>query len=188
MSDEQQPKRRKATITVTPRTEDTVFDVDSIIQRRLANPFAGGDRDIPIKNRADWDLYIATSEFDPNAHYEMQAVKGWVPVTVDDLPDGLTPSQAGWNVAEDGRTLCRGVRGQEIPYKMPHDVRQAILMRQDEINRKGTKSESQAINDVAEAAGGTFGSEAGDFVHRHVKGTLAGGGAIRDHRGPLDAG
>jgi len=109
-------------------------------------------------------------------------------VTTDDLPDGLTPQGIGWQTAEDGKTLCRGVRGQEIIYKMPKAIRHKILMKQDEINRKGTKSEKAAIDDIAEAAGGSMGSEAGDFVHRHLKGTLSGGGAIRDSRGPLDAG
>ena len=104
-------------VTVAPRAAQ---DVDDIIAKRLqGDPFAAGVAAIPLKDAEHWATYVANAETSPNRHYEMVHRKGWVPLTVADLPDGITPQSIGWQVAEDGVTLCRGVRGGEVAYKMP---------------------------------------------------------------------
>lgn len=186
MTDEQAPRQKPGpkpkipAITVAPRAANV--DIDRIIAKRLAgDPFADGTQAIPLKDAEKWDTYIGSGEVNPNRHYELVNRKGWIPLTIADLPEGVTPQAIGWNVAEDGQTLCRGVRGQEVAYKMPKEVRSQIQAAKTRANLKGTGSATKVKEDVANAVGGSLGSEAADWTQRNI--SITGG----DRQGPLGA-
>jgi hypothetical protein len=164
--EQEQPKRgRKPKIVVAPRTPDTL-DVDSIIARRLkGDPRYTKPADVPLKDGAKWYLYEANSYADENRHYSIVHEEGYLPVTVDDLPAGITPQSVGWTVAADGLTLCRGVNGAERLYKMSKENRRKIELAKTALNKKGTGSVKAVREDMANAAAAQFGPEAGDAVY-----------------------
>ena len=169
---------RKPKIVVAARAASV--DLNTVIAKRLSgDPFAAGQIAIPLRDPHLWDTYVASSEVNPNRHYDMVNRKGWVPTTIYDLPDGISPESIGWQVAEDGQTLCRGPRGQEIVYKMPKDVRNQIQEKKTALNRRGMGSAAKVKTNMANALGNTLGSEAGDFAHQNI--TVTGG----DRVGPL---
>lgn len=170
---------RQPQISVTPRA--AAVDIETIIAKRLSgDPFADGAAAIPLRDPHQWDTYIANAEVNPNRHYEMVNRKGWIPLTVADLPANVSPESIGWNVAEDGQTLCRGTRGQEVAYKMPKDIRSKIQEQKTAMNKRGMGSAQKVKADMANAAGNQLGSEAGEFVNNL---SITGG----DRPGPLGA-
>jgi hypothetical protein len=175
----QQPK--KAVITVAPRT-DEAFDFDAILRQRMeGDPFGlPSDNLPPFADKAQWAYYIGNSLANDNAHYEMQARMGWRPVKASELPAGVKPEDVGWRASEDG-TLVRGTRGDEVLYKMPKEVREALLHKQAAINKRGTGSAKAVKADVAQAVAGQMGSEAADFAQSNI--TITGS----DREGPLGA-
>ena len=169
--------KRPPEVTVVPRA---ATDVDAIIAKRLqGDPFAAGAVDIPLRDPEHWATYVASGDVSPNRHYEMVHKKGWVPLTVADLPDGITPQAIGWQVAEDGQTLCRGVRGNEVAYKMPLAARSQVQQAKTARNLAGTGSAAKVKASLTAAASGSLGDEAASFVDQNV--TVTGG----DRVGPL---
>ena len=169
--------KRAPRVTVAPRTTQ---DVDRIIQQRIeGDPLARAAQSIPLRDPELWETHIANADVSPNRHYEMVHVLGWVPLTVADLPDGITPEAIGWQVTADGQTLCRGPRGGEIAYKMSKarhvELGQAKIRR----NLRGTGSAATVKTALTNAASGQLGDEAASFLDRNV--TVTGG----DRVGPL---
>jgi len=177
------PKRgRKPRVTVTPRAEVVEMDIDDVIQRRLAGqPFGARTTAIPLKEPERWATFIANSLADENNHYRMVHEFGWVPLTVHDLADGVTPQSIGWQVKEDGITLCRGARGDDIVYKMDKRRREQIQMAKTQANKRGIGSAKAVREEAANAAAGQMGSDAADFVYKGL--TVVG----EDREGPLGA-
>ena len=182
MNEQTEPKKRgrKPQITVSPRAE--ALDIDAIIAKRLkGQPFGARTVAIPLKEPGKWATFIANSLADENNHYRMVHEFGWVPLTIHDLADGVTAQSIGWQVKEDGITLCRGQRGDEIAYKMDKTVRNKIQMAKTAENKKGIGSATALKESAANAAAGQMGSEAADFVHKHLVVTGS------DREGPLGA-
>lgn len=177
------PKRtRKPRITVAPRSVDTSVDVDSIIQRRLSgDPRYIRQGSIPLRDQEKWYVKEANSMADPNRHYSIVHEEGYLPVTITDLPEGVTPQSVGYNVAADGLTLCKGPNGDERLYKMDKGYRQQLERRKTELNKKGIGSAKAVKEDAANAIGAVGGSEAADFVYNRMH--IRGG----DSEGPLGA-
>lgn len=160
----------KPSITVSPRADESQWDPNDVIAKRLAGaPFGVKTDEIPLKEPGRWQLYIASSQVNEGRHYEMTRVKGWVPFTKDQLADGISPESLGFRVAEDGNTLVRGVRGDEVLYMMPKATYEQIQMRKAESNTKGMRSEKAAKADVAEAAAAAHGAEAAEFIANNGK-------------------
>ena len=172
--------KREPTITAAPRGAD--IDIDAVIQRRLrGDPFAASALAIPLREPGRWATYVANSDTSPDRHYDMVARKGWTPMTTADLPDGVTAQSVGWNVAEDGQTLCRGTRGQEVLYKQPIEVNTAIAKAKAAQNLKGMGSAAKVKSDMTNALAAQAGDEAGTFAEQNIH--ITGG----DRVGPLGA-
>jgi hypothetical protein len=185
--DEQQiaePKKRgrprKPEIVVAPRSDESTWSPDDIIAKRLAGePFGLRSDQIPMREPGKWALRISNSGVSDSRHYDMVHKFGYQPFTVADLPDGISANSIGFRVAEDGQTLVRGVRGDEVIYKMAKASYDAIQMAKAEKNLDGMKSETKARNQAAEAVAAHQGSEAGDYIAKHATIT------IKDSKQPL---
>jgi hypothetical protein len=173
MSDEQMTKRgpsRPPKATVTPRDDESTWGAEDVIQKRLAGaPFGVRAEAIPLKEPGKWHLYIANSLGDEGRHYDMVHRKGWIPCTIDDLADGVTAEAIGLRVAEDGRALVRGARGDERVYKMDKALYNRVQHAKAESNVKGMRSESAARTEAAEAAVAQHGAEAAEFIATHTR-------------------
>lgn len=174
MSDEQPSKRgpgRPPRVTnVVPRSEESTWSTEDIIQKRLAGaPFGVRTEAIPLKEPGRWHLYIANSLGDEGRHYDMVHRKGWVPCTIDDLAPGIAPESIGFRVAEDGRSIVRGARGDERVYKMDKALYDQLQMVKAESNTKGMRSESAARSEAAEAAVAQHGPEAAEFIAKNTR-------------------
>lgn len=154
---------RPARVTMTSRAEGGKNRNAALARRLQGNPFATGNRSIPLKDDAKWATRWANNEFNENRHWQMTHDLGWEVVTPADLPEGVTPETLGLRVAEDGG-LVRGVRGQERLYKMAAEDFTAVQQRKTEANMKGIGSASKVKDDTANAIAGSHGSEAADFV------------------------
>ena len=176
--DEQTPARRgrPPKITVAPRTPSA----EDIIKARLRNdPFSRSEVHVPLRDPGQWAIKEANSYADENRHFSIVHREGWVPVTMDDIQAGVSPESFGYRLAEDGHTLCRGVRGEERLYKMPTQARQQIAMAKADANKAGTGNASKVKAELSNVAARQFGSEAGDFVHDGIR--ITG----EDREGPL---
>ena len=178
-----QPKRRgrKPRIRVTPRTDDIGLDaiVDDINQRRLSGERVRNRGLIPLREPGRWALHQANTLVNDARHYTMVHEAGWLPVTIDDLKPGTTPQSVGYRLAEDGRTLCKGPRGDEVLYKKERSVHEAIKLREAKANLKPTQSESAAKADIANAAAAAHGAQAGEYIASNT--TVR----VVDREGPL---
>lgn len=166
-------------VTVESRLE-TGLDYDQIIARRLeGNPFGTSAITIPMRDPGRWATYLANQEVHPSRLYQMKYQLGWQEVTAADLEPGTTPESIGFQVSETG-ALCRGPRQSEVLFKQPMSVRKAVEARKAEYNLKGLGSAAAVKADLVQAAGNTFGDEAGTFMDRHleVRGS--------DQRGTID--
>lgn len=183
MSDDTPRKRgpgRPPKITVVPRADESQWSVEDVNRRRLdGEPFGLVTSDIPLREKGMWSLRIANSQSDEGRHYKMRHRLGWEPAVLADLAEGVTPESIGFRLAEDGQTLCRGIRGDEVLYKKPKAIDQAIQMKKAEANTKGLKSERAAKEDTLNAAALSHGSEAAEFLARHA--TIS----IKDSQQPL---
>lgn len=156
-------------ITVSPRADESTWSADDIIAKRLQGaPFGVRSDEIPMREPGKWQLYIGSSQGNESRHYDMVHRKGWIPFTIGDLPDGITAEAIGFRVAEDGNTLVRGVRGEEVVYKMPKEAYALIQAGKAEANTKSLKSESAAKQDVAEAAAASHGAQAAEYISKHA--------------------
>ena len=160
---------QKPTITVSPRSDESQWDPNDVIAKRLAGePFGVRADDIPLAEPGIWQLYIASSQGNEGRHYEMTHRKGWTPCRKDDLAPGISPESIGFKVAEDGQTLVRGTRGEEVVYKMPKDIYDQIQQQKADANTRSLNSESAARNDAAEATAATHGAQAGEYLAKHA--------------------
>lgn len=175
---------KKPTISVTPRADIAAADIDSIAQnineRRLRGERVRNN-EIPLAEPGKWALRRANSLAEDNRHYAMVHELGWVPLTVDDLAPGTTPESIGYRLAEDGKTLCKGTRGDEVLYKKDKQAHQEIKMREALDRQKVQRSEMAAKQDVANAVAGAHGSQAAEYIAKNT--TVR----ITDAQGPLGA-
>ena len=164
---------QKPTVTISPRSDESQWNPEDVIAKRLAGaPFGLRTDVIPLREPGRWQLYIASSQINEGRHYEMTHQKGWVPFTRADLADGISPESLGFRVAEDGQTLVRGTRGEEVVYKMPQATYDQIQAMKADANTRAMKSENAAKHDAAEAAVATLGTEAADYISQHAKITI----------------
>lgn len=171
---------KKPRITVAPRSDESQWSQDDILARRLnGEPFGLKQDGIPMKEPGKWAVRIANSQLHESRHYDMVHKLGYKPMTKDMIADGITPESLGFKLAEDGQTLCRGIRGDEVLYVMPKDIYDQIQFAKAEANVKGMKSETAAKNEAAEALVGVHGDQAAEYVSRHSNIT------IKDSRGSL---
>ena len=171
---------KKPSITVAPRADESQWNQDDIIARRLnGEPFGLKADAIPLKEPGKWAVRIANSQLHESRHYDMVHKLGYRPMTRDFLPDGISPESLGFKVAEDGQTLCRGIRGDEVLYVMPKDQYDRIQMAKAAKNMEGMGSESKAKQAAAEAAAGVHGEQAAEYLSKHANIT------IKDSRGSL---
>lgn len=181
MSEQDGVKRRGRPPKVTavaPRTDEGTWGADDVLAKRLGGqPFGVRVEAIPLKEQGKWQLYIASSDGQASRHYDMVHRKGWTPCTVDDIT--VSPESIGFKLASDGRTLCRGHRGEEVVYKMPKDKYDALQRMKAAENVKGMRSESAAKQDAAKAAAAALGDEAGEYLSRH------GSITIKDTQAPV---
>lgn len=154
---------RKPAITVTDRAEGAKNRNAALARRLEGNPFATGNRPIPLSDNEKWQTRWANSELNDNRHWQMKADLGWEPVTAADLADGVTADSIGLRIAEDGG-LVRGTRGTERLYKMPKADYQTIVDRKTASNNKGIGSASKVKADAANAAAASHGPEAAEYI------------------------
>lgn len=164
---------KKPEITVTPRSDESTWSPDDIIAKRLAGqPFGIKADQIPLKEPGKWALRIANSQVHDSRHYDMVHRLGYVPLSLDDIAPGITVESLGFRLSEDGKTLCRGIRGDEVVYKMDKASYDQIQMAKAAKNMAGMTSEGKAKNEVAEAAAGALGSQAAEYISKHANITI----------------
>lgn len=148
----------------------------SVIEKRLsgASPFGTESVTIPLKD-PDWAVYIGNGARSDRRLWELVNVKGWVPVTVDDL--ACKPEDFGFTVTPDGH-LCTGPKGLEVVFKMPKADYAKLVRAKTEANLKSIGSSAKVKADLANAAATQFGPEAGEFIQQHVH------GEVKDWRAP----
>lgn len=177
MSDEQQtaetPKKKQGwpkgvarKPIIARQREDAEKNRQTVLARRLGgNPFGQSTPTIPLKEQGwytRWDNTLAN----PQQFYENVHVNGYLPVHKDDL--AVSVDQLGVQTTPEGY-VCRGSGSMlEILYKMPVEDRKAIKAAQTEENNRriGKGSQSGTREAIANAAGASLGSEAGDYLHK----------------------
>lgn len=167
------PRGPRASSEATPKPVVQVTSRrNAALARRLApgaNPHASGTKDIPLKDKGRWKLYLANDYAGGDELYRMRHEMGWEPLELSDL--ACKPEEIGYRVNEDGH-LVRGPQGREVLFKMAIEDYRVLEMRKTELNNRGIGSASKTKSIAAEAAASTFGPEAGDYVHKHVVGTV----------------
>lgn len=153
---------RKSAITVKARSEG-LKNRNAALARRLAlgQVHGGGSPTLPLKEPKRWHTYIANSDVNANEFYLMKE-RGWVPLDPSDL--GCPVEQTGFRLSPDGN-LVRGVRGEEMVFKMEEADYQILMDAKTQANMRGIGSASKTKTDMAEAASGALGSEAADYIH-----------------------
>lgn len=170
----------KPKISVQPRSDEGTWSADEVNRRRLSGePFGLRTSEIPLRTPGAWSLRVANSLTDEARHYNMRHRLGWEPLQLSDLAEGVTPESIGYRLAEDGLTLCKGQRGDEVLYKKPKGIDTQIQMAKAAANTRALKSESAAKEDAANAAASSFGPEAAEVIAKH------GSITIQDRQGPL---
>jgi hypothetical protein len=155
---------RKSSISVTSRA-DSAKTRNVVLARRLAsgNPDGGGNRSIPLKEPERWYTRIENCLVDSGRFYKMVHELGYEPVKPEDL--ACTPAEIGFTVSPDGN-IVRGPLGadQEMLFKMPKEDRALLDEAMTRRNMQGIGSASKVKADLANAAGGALGGEAGDYI------------------------
>lgn len=142
------------------------------LERRLAagaNPHQTSAKVIPLREPHRWQLYIGNDYAGDDGLYRMVHEYGWLPLEPSDL--ACKPEEIGYRVNESNH-LVRGPQGREVIFKMDKADYALLVQRKTEKNMQGIGSASKTKSQVAEAAASTFGPEAGDYVHKHVTGTV----------------
>ena len=155
----------KPTIQVTSRRS-------AALERRLqagANPHQTSAKVIPLREPHRWQLYIGNDYAGDDGLYRMVHEYGWLPLELSDL--ACKPEEIGYRVNESGH-LVRGPQGREVVFKMDKADYALLVQRKTEKNLQGIGSASKTKTQAAEAAASAFGPEAGDYVHKHVTGTV----------------
>lgn len=142
--------------------------VISIVERRLKSGsiFTAASRPIPLKEPDRWTIRIINSQISENHLYELQADKGWIFATPDDL--AVKAGDVGLR-EQDGR-LVRGQHGAEVLMKMERADYAAIQHAKDDANRAQTFGQQAVKRTIIAAAeqepGGGLGAE---FLERHLE-------------------
>ena len=132
----------------------------SIIDRRLQSGsiFGTSSKPIPLKEPKAWALRIVNRHVNNQHLYDMQAEKGWVYATEDDL--AVRPDEIGFHLM-DGR-IVRGTQGEEVLMKMPLSDYKLVAKEKDRVNREttlGSKAAKRTIMNAMHAAGDDQGAE-----------------------------
>lgn len=90
-------------------------------------------------------------------------VMGYVPVHRDELQN----PEAVVGMASDSKdgVVRRGDRGQEVLVKMPLELYTAVKSRQQDARTRRSRNAKLVKEDLANAAGASIGSQAGDTIH-----------------------
>jgi hypothetical protein len=139
---------------------DRVVDPDTLVEvweRRFLNPAQRGSSEVKLKAPGMIVRWINTA-IDGRYHRAVYD-QGWQPVPVTLLAD---PSSIPDLYKHPHGIVCRGERGKEVLMMMPERVFEKIRQRKDDLNRASTM---KLRSELAEAAAGKFGADAGDFVH-----------------------
>jgi hypothetical protein len=157
---------RKPRIEVTERGSQTDLDVllsDPRYKARLANPFNEPSAPIDLKDsnrECRWfNAAIATDKIWSAKR------KGWDQVRPADVAD--LEQIGGYNVSPDG-FITRGERGQEVLMSMPRQVRRAVQAAKTRQNIASMGNPNATKRDVVNAAGKQIGSEAAEYLDRHI--------------------
>jgi len=153
---------RKSQITVTSRADAARTRNAALARRLQGNPFGGGNRAIPLKEPGRFHTYIENTYLNENAFYEMKE-KGWEPLTPEDLACEVKDS--GFRLSEDGY-LVRGEHGREMIFKMSKEDYRELEAAKTRANNRGIGSASKIRDEVANAAAGSLGSEAADYISK----------------------
>ena len=162
----------KPAVQVTSRRNEA-------LARRLApggNVFGGGTRALPLKEPKRWHTRIENDYGDDQQVYRAIHDLGWEPLSEDDL--ACKPEEVGFRKNEAGH-LVRGINGREVVLKMAAEDYRQIEKLKTEKNMVGIGSASKTKTAMANAAAAAHGPEAGEFVDKHVSGTVI------DVKGPL---
>lgn len=158
----------KSRITVTDRAEvaknaavELARRNPALAKRLQGNPHGAGSRTVPLKEPTRWQTYIANTYVDESAFLRMRE-NGWVPLTPEDLD--CTVEESGFRLSTDGY-LVRGPQGQEMLFKMPSEDYRLLAQVKTEYNLKGIGSAKKIKADMAEAAAGSMGDEAGSYIN-----------------------
>lgn len=172
-----------ATTTTKKSKADAGLDADllakykdfpgiKVLSRRLENPDLPGSLPIRLKDEPDYlrdpqgkkrTWYLRWINAAENGRWAtVTDAMGYVPVYRDELqnPDAVT----GLSESKDG-VVRRGDKGQEVLVKMPLELYTAIKARQQEARKRRARNAKAIREDIANAAGASIGSQAGDFMH-----------------------
>lgn len=159
---------RKPTITVTARADNAKTAATELarrnpaLARRLAgNPFGGGSRALPLKEPARWHTYIGNTYADEGEFVTLREL-GWEPLRADDL--ACPVDESGYRQSVDGY-LVRGPQGQEMLWKMSVEDYRLMSAAKTDANMKGIGSAKKIKQDMADAAAGSMGDEAANYIH-----------------------
>lgn len=143
-----------------------------VLARRLEHPDLPGSLPIRLVDEPDYlkdpagkrrKWYLRWINVAENGRYAVVVDSmGYVPVKINELQnaDAIT----GLSESKDG-IVKRGDKGQEVLVKMPLELYTAIKARQQDARQRRARNVKAVREDLANAAGGEFGSQAGDFMH-----------------------
>lgn len=140
----------------------------SVVERRLKSGsiFSASSRPIPLTDPDRWTVRIVNTQISNNHLYEVQADKGWVYATIEDL--AIKPHEVGFREL-DGR-IVRGEHAQEVLMKMERADYAAIQKAKDDANRRntfGSKAVKESIVSAVQREPG--GDQGADFLSRSLQ-------------------
>ena len=183
------PRPKKETTTPKASILEKYKDFEGIgvIERRMTHPELPGSLPIRLKGEPShvqdphgkkraWCLRWINGTIDGRTSMITDSY-GYVPVKWEELQNPQAVS--GLSANTDG-IVRRGDKGQEWLAKMPLDLYNEIKSRQRSAREKRTRNAKMVKEDLANAAGGQLGAEAGDTVHddfnvtvkRHARTTM----------------
>jgi hypothetical protein len=143
-----------------------------VLSRRLENPDLPGSLPIRLKDEPDYlrdpqgkkrIWYLRWINAAENGRWAtVTDAMGYVPVQRDELQNA--EAITGLSESKDG-IVRRGDKGQEVLVKMPLELYTAIKARQQEQRKRRARNVKAVREDIAQAAGMSLGSQAGDFIH-----------------------
>lgn len=137
----------------------------TVLERRAAgvNLRGQGAPAIQLKEPG-WVCRWFNSEIKADHIWYAKNELGWANVTPAELADA--EQIGGFQTSPDG-FVVRGEKGREVLLKMPADFRTQIEKQKARANLAAMDPHKQKA-DVANAAGKTFGDQAGEFINNHV--------------------
>jgi hypothetical protein len=139
---------------------DTKVSADTLVEvweRRFLDPNQRGSNEVKLKAQGMICRWINTTI--EGRYHRAVYDQGWQPVPVSLLAD---PSSIPDLYKHPHNIVARGERGKEVLMMMPEQVFEKIRRRKAALNLAATR---KIRAELAEAAAGKFGPEAGDFVH-----------------------